>query len=450
MNNLHFHHTARWPLVLVLLSTIVALGTLAPAAQPARASSIAPAISVSADITINTLWTAANSPYIVTLPINVANTATLTIEPGVEVRFAAGAGMVILGGLAIQGTQAQQVRMVGDNGATWLGITAAQPAGNLLIQSATIRNALAGLAIHQVATTGGKANARVDVLDSLFENNVIGINADYSITTNAPRLTMRNNLLTNNQIGMQINGIPGGNIRPKFNHNSFTGNGIGVNALNVNGAGLKMKQHWWGSSSGPIQGTTATCLAPPAPGTNARDTVCGNVDFTPWTRTPSGRMLVPAGQGATLESALGQAALSDDDSAPTSVMTLTVPVGTFTQTVDLLAAERIFPTPPPGRPTQLNFEVTAAANGQEIHRFANGRQLTLTIDYTAADLAGVDPSTLVVYYFDEAAGGWSRAGISTTPDPANHRLIVHLSHLSRFSVTSAGGEQIVLLPMIMR
>ena len=340
--------------------------------------------------------------------------------------------------------------MVGDNGAAWLGLTAAQPAGNLLIQSTTIRNALAGLTIRQVAAAGGKANARVDVIDSLFESNVIGINADYSITTNAPRLTMRNNLLTNNQIGLQINSLPGGNIKPKFNHNSFTGNGIGVNALSVNGAGVKMKQHWWGSASGPLQGSIASCATPPASGASARDQVCGNVDFTPWARVTSGRTLVPANQGATLESALGQAALSDDDTTPTSVLTLTVPVGTFTQTVDLLATERIFPSTPPGRPTQLNFEITAAANGREIHNFANGRQLTLTIDYTAADLAGADPSKLVVYYFDEATGGWSRAGISTTPDPANGRLIVRLNHLSRFSVTSANGEQIVLLPMIMR
>ena len=44
-------------------------------------------------------------------------------------------------------------------------------------------------------------------------------------------LTMRNNLLTNNQIGLQINSLPGGNIKPKFNHNSFTGNGYLVYGL---------------------------------------------------------------------------------------------------------------------------------------------------------------------------------------------------------------------------
>ena len=85
MKHLHLHPTARWSLMLALLSTIVALSTIAPAVQPARAGSITPGITISADISINTTWTAANSPYIISLPINVANTATLTIEPGASI-----------------------------------------------------------------------------------------------------------------------------------------------------------------------------------------------------------------------------------------------------------------------------------------------------------------------------------------------------------------------------
>lgn len=40
---------------------------------------------MSGNITSNTTWTKANSPYILTGSIGIANSVTLTIEPGVEI-----------------------------------------------------------------------------------------------------------------------------------------------------------------------------------------------------------------------------------------------------------------------------------------------------------------------------------------------------------------------------
>jgi len=336
--------------------------------------------------------------------------------------------------------------MVGANGALWQGLAVVQPARNVLLQSVTFKNAVAALAIRQQSLVAAQALQRVDVLDSLFEQNDIGLDADYSITTNAPRLTLRNNLLTNNRIGLRVNGLPGGNIKPKFNHNSFAGNSIGL--LNQAGQTIKMQQQWWGSAGGPQSGAQA-CNNPPRPGTPAADLVCGAIDFTPWAKVPSGRMLLAAGQGTLLESALGAAALGDNDITATSLLTLTVPTGTFTQTVDLLASERAFATTPPGQPTQLEFEITAAAGGQEVHHFANNRRLTVDISYTDADIAAADQRKLVVYAYDERLGAWSFAGINTTVDPSKHRITARLEHLSRFSVTSANWRN-VMLPMIMR
>jgi hypothetical protein len=441
MKRFHAGPQLRRQFVVAALLATLTLAMSVVTAGRARAGIAPQATIVASDIASNTTWAAIGNPYLVTAPISVTSVATLTIEPGVEVRFAAGAGLHILGGLDARGTPAQQVRMSGDNGAIWQGLDIIQPTGNIQLKSITIRNAAVGLAIHQPAIPATKTVGRVDLLESLLDGNQVGVDADYSVLTNAPRLTLRNNLLINNGIGLRMNGLPNGNLKPKLNHNSFVGNSIGLSALNISGKGLNAEQQWWGSPAGPLVDQTA-CINPPAPGTSTRDLVCGNVDFTLWSIVPAGRMIVPAGQSATLESALGQGALSEDDLAPTSVMTLTVPSGAFTQTVDLSASASAIQLAPPGQPTQLAFELTAAAGGQEIHRFANGRQLELEISYLSQDVSGADPRKLVLFYYDELASRWRTTGITTTPDPANQRIIARLTHLTRFRVTSVNPDDI--------
>jgi len=247
---------------------------------------------------------------------------------------------------------------------------------------------------------------------------------------------------------LQLNGLPSGDLKPKFNHNSFVGNGIGVNTINVSGKIVKMQQQWWGGPDGPRTDPTA-CGSPPAPGATLRDLVCGAMDFAPWSKVPAGRAIVPGGQAIIIESAVGSGVLSDDDLAVTSVLTLTVPAGTFTETVDLLASAQAIASAPPGRATELAFEVTAVAGGQAIHRFANGQQLQLEIRYTPADLGGADPRKLVLYSLDENTGVWSFAGIRSTADPANQRLIAVLEHLTRMRVTAVDFISI-RLPLVLR
>ncbi len=67
------------------------------------------ATNVSGLISSNTVWTLANSPYIVTGNILVNNGVTLTIEPGVIVKFNSGLSMQIDGTLLAQGTSSNKI-----------------------------------------------------------------------------------------------------------------------------------------------------------------------------------------------------------------------------------------------------------------------------------------------------------------------------------------------------
>ncbi|HBG86077.1 MAG TPA: hypothetical protein DDW62_00845 [Marinilabiliaceae bacterium] len=76
------------------------------------------AAEVSGTISANTTWTLANSPYIVTNNITVNAGVTLTIENGVEVRFADGRYMVIAGGATGGTLSADNVAFTSNTGTT--------------------------------------------------------------------------------------------------------------------------------------------------------------------------------------------------------------------------------------------------------------------------------------------------------------------------------------------
>lgn len=83
---------------------ILALGLLLLAAAAGAQTYVGGSISA------NTDWTLANSPYVVQSSISIIDGATLTIEPGVEVRFDPATGMeVTTGTLSARGTSGARI-----------------------------------------------------------------------------------------------------------------------------------------------------------------------------------------------------------------------------------------------------------------------------------------------------------------------------------------------------
>jgi|GEM_PF-5349525 len=110
---LHSLRKATRPMVLAMVLGLCAvLGSLLLGAQTAHADT-----SITNNIITNTTWTTAGSPYIVQNAINVDPSATLTIQPGVEVRLpkttnGIGTTFVVYGSLIAEGTDAAPIRFV--------------------------------------------------------------------------------------------------------------------------------------------------------------------------------------------------------------------------------------------------------------------------------------------------------------------------------------------------
>jgi len=75
-------------------------------------------------ITVDTTWTAAGSPYIISNNLTVVAGVTLTIEPGVTLLFDQGRGMTISGRLLAEGTEELPITFTRNAGAaTWTQLT---------------------------------------------------------------------------------------------------------------------------------------------------------------------------------------------------------------------------------------------------------------------------------------------------------------------------------------
>jgi hypothetical protein len=145
-------------------------------AAPAVATTVVPGGTIAQDAT----WSLSGSPYIVTGSLAVGGTSgpdgvtTLTVEPGVEVRFAAGAFLTVgsptVGALVAQGTPGPgTITFTANGGSSWGGIRFFPHAADSVLRHAVVDSA--GSAFYGAVFFNHAGGAAVTLAESVIQDS---------------------------------------------------------------------------------------------------------------------------------------------------------------------------------------------------------------------------------------------------------------------------------------
>ena len=274
---------------------------------------------VLANINADTTWTLSGSPYIIQGAPTVASGATLTIEPGVVVKFGGASSLEVSGILIANGTPVQKIYFTsladdtvggdsnGDGNATspdlateqylWGGISSFEKTdSSIMLSNAVIRYANQGLFLR-------KAN-NINITDLIFEKNIRGISEGGQSTVNITDTQIINNnfgisidqdssepdpiynvsglsISDNNYAGVSYFIVP---PLAKKNHNPFiwfanlfkTQRAVAQAIQNYT---VDFRNTWWGDASGPRNADNPNGLGDAI---EEDDFFNSNVLFDPW------------------------------------------------------------------------------------------------------------------------------------------------------------------------
>ncbi|MEM2440329.1 MAG: PKD domain-containing protein [Candidatus Bathyarchaeia archaeon] len=176
-------------LLTLTISILTSLGTIFPTAK---------ATYVEGPISVDTVWTLAESPFIVAQNVTIRRGVTLTIEPGVEVRFGGGPFTIIVNGtLVARGTEEKPIRFTsnkespeaGDWATIYFNGTGQSPS---ILENCIIEYGVDGVMVKDGVLT--------------VQKSIIQFNAMSGITILGGSVTVRQTTMQDNKDGVVILG----------------------------------------------------------------------------------------------------------------------------------------------------------------------------------------------------------------------------------------------------
>jgi len=231
--------------------------------------------SVSGAIETDAIWYAGASPYILTADVIVKNQATLTIEPGTEIKSQGGA-LIIEGRISAEGDNEHIIRFDGTNDKLWPGISfsGVKDRENKMayVRVARARTAVLCQASSPVIEKCEfTQNTEAIRISGAFSKPVISKNVLYKnkgpaiiITDGASPRILENSIYENDGAGVAVQSAV-----PEIVHNTIArnrNNGIDLrggtavirqnnlmdnvpfNMINAGGASVKVWDNWWDSA----------------------------------------------------------------------------------------------------------------------------------------------------------------------------------------------------------
>ena len=250
----------------------------------------------------NTTWRVSDSPIIVVGSVLVPSGVTLTIEPGVVVKFDNAKGLQIEGQLIARGTNARKIRFT-SNATTqapgdWASIFFTDSSVDATLDSNAnyVSGSILENCIVEYAGSGESlgaiyaSHANPFLNQCLIQNNNIGVrisspansSESFKITNSTIRdnlgrglmiagsiAEISNNTIVNNRGGIFLGGKCIVNIHHNIVSENYGDDGAGINAINANGGALTISNnvitHNSGghhSGGGGIATSTKTVLRP--------------------------------------------------------------------------------------------------------------------------------------------------------------------------------------------